>query len=264
MFGNLIRLDKERQDILVEKLRNGDISKAGEEELICGHLLLGMKLVKTIARRYEILDSSDLEGVMALAITQAVQDGKQKLKDNEITKYIVKTVVYKIKTFIRKYQAAHRSERTIRHKLQKGINKDKISIKELETLEPEKAEIMKKLDPGRQYKLLNEAKTLSSDSLKEAVQTAIYESMHMPSKIPILTDQIEGQIGHIPISRETVRLELLEALKLSTQSPMDQAILDLRAEGYTYAEIGVKIGYSLVVVGEKLRAMEERFEMIWK
>lgn len=256
-------LSEERLTILVEKLRSGDISQEGKEELICGHLLLGMKLVRKIAYQYEIDDRSDLEGEMALAITKAIADGQKKLVTNDIGKYITKTVIYKLKTYIKKFSAASKSERTIRHKLAKGINKFNILLPEVKALPEDKIELMKKLNPQNQYQILEQARVLSTSELRDVVQNAIYESLQVPKRQSVVSDRSETG-GYIPTSRETVRLELLEAIKLTAQSPMEHAILRMRSEGYSYEEIGKEVGFHFVVIGEKVRKMEERFDEIWR
>ncbi len=57
--------------------------------------------------------------------------------------------------------------------------------------------------------------------------------------------------------------EFTEALEKAAVTPMEQAIVKLRSEGYGYEEIGKKVGYAKTRVGEITNAIEARFDALY-
>lgn len=73
-------------EILVIRLKNGDQSAA--IEIINGHIRLAI----SIATRYSLLDSDDIVSAAMYGVCQAVKWAPTRLKDLNITPYIVSTV----------------------------------------------------------------------------------------------------------------------------------------------------------------------------
>jgi hypothetical protein len=82
-------------------------------------------------------------------------------------------------------------------------------------------------------------------------EPGMYGMVNLPYVIPIAKPACESP-------------EFKEAITRAATTPMEQAIIKLRAEGYGYAEIGVKVGYSTARVGQIMPVIEERFRLYYE
>ena len=80
------QIEEGELEALVTRLKNGDQSAA--VKIINGHIRLAIG----IATRYSLLDSDDIVSAAMYGVCQAVQWAPQRLKDLNITPYIVATV----------------------------------------------------------------------------------------------------------------------------------------------------------------------------
>lgn len=217
------RIDPGTLDALVTRLRGGDTSVI--DTIIRGHLKLTAALVASKVRSRRKFD--DAMGAALLALTKAVHDARTRLYDNQITAYITTCVKYAVKDEIANLHVVRVSPRTIRDRIARGDD-------------------FKSIVPGASAKV--EAGIAESGSGEDAVRRRGEASL--PFVVPIAPRLVPTP-------------EFSEALQKAAVTPMEQAIVKLRSEGYGYEEIGRKVGYGKTRVGEITNAIEARFDALY-
>jgi hypothetical protein len=224
------QIDSVILETMVERLREGDRSMI--DPIIAGHYRLVTAIIAGSIRKRG--KSADIEGAAFLALVEAVNDccphweGKEylpsRLYDNNITFYITTTVKFAIKD---EYGADHIVRvpaRTIRAKIADG--------EKFEDLVPKPP-----IEIGGDY-----AEDFGiSNSLN---------GMIMPFYIPIARNDFPS-------------IEFNEALAKCTRGPMEEAIINLRKEGFTYQEVGKKVGYSDSMIAVIMPQIEARFDKLY-
>jgi hypothetical protein len=211
-----------RLEELVARLRAGDRGLAGE--IIKGHLRPVAGIVAERARSRRTVD--DALGAALLALVQAVHDAPERLYDDNITFYITTSVKYAIRDELARAHVVRVPGRTVRHKLAHG-------------------EAYEEIVPSSDAAVLNDEPEHPGDP------DALVRSQPGLYKLPYV----------VPMARPlTPSPEFSEALRRACETPMDQAIVKLRSEGYGIEEVGQKVGYSKSPVGRMLQKIEERFD----
>lgn len=220
-------------DEMVTKLREGDKSQI--EPIILGHLRMVMAIVADNARGAK---AQDIEGAAFLALVEAVnnscphtdKDGvfqDSRLYDNNITYYITTTVKYAIKDEYSNSHVLRMPARTIRHKIANG-------------------EEYKDLVPG----MMSIAEDKKDDGNGEE-DTVVKNGLVLPFMIPIAPIQFPA-------------IEFTDALNRCVENEMERAIVKLRSEGYTYEEVGKKVGFTAQRISQIMPGIEKRFDRLMK
>lgn len=260
---------------LTRKLRGHVATIEDKEELIKGHLRLMISILGTIMHNYSKTIMDDMIGEAALALTEAVNDAENRLIDDNITAYIVSSIIYKVKNALTKLSVMGMPVRTIRYKLNKGINKheEKLTIaqEDLELISKSNQEELRKVPFHLQASLLPDATTLSDIEFKDLIKNTIFENLPIPRKGAMLAteepkiEESDSIYYHIPKAKyDMPSVEFLEIMWKSSETPLQKAIMKMRMEGFTYREIGEVVGFSTVRVGEIVNDMEKRFDYYWK
>ncbi len=280
-FGDLpLQMEGERLWILTRKLRGHIATVEEKEELIKGHLRLMISVLGTLLSNRPKHMIEDLLGEAALALTEAVNDAEYRLTDDNITKWIVSNIIYKVKDAMSKPTSMVMPVRTLRFKLAKGINKSAslaLSEEESKGIPQLNLEELKKIPEDLQHQLIEQAKTMPPVSFKETIKNIIYDVLELPAQKILEREftQTDSQdqtfsinqsgLDQYAIAKQDVPSpEFLEAIWKSAETPMQKAIMALRMEGHTYAEIGKRVGFSTVRVGEIVNDMAERFDYLWR
>lgn len=213
---------------LVDRLRSGDTTVI--PKIIKGHLRMVMGIVGETVRAKRKVD--DGIGAALLALTKAVVDAQYTLYDNNITYYITDCVKKAIKDEMANDHTVRVPNRTIRDKISKGakfediVPGDAISIQEDTTND-----------------------SFQDDGTGEAVR-----GKGLSHALPF----------HIPIAKPVCEsAEFKEAIKQAARTPIEQAIIRLRAEGYGYEEIGPKVGYGKSMICKIMAEIEARFSRLY-
>ncbi len=201
-----------------------------------------------------------------------------------LIKYLRTSIKYRCKDYIEmNVRTMHMSGRTIRHKMLNGLNDSKeISPRLFKSSLPllKKEEIMK-LPIMYQDSFVNQAEEISLEELKLKIKEVLNSLLPIPKVCLLLEDypRVEDQQSveaiykstpqlnaayHVPKSRPTIEADILEMIKLSIQSPIEDKIIQMRAEGYTYEEIAPKVGMCFRSVGGYVMAVEKRYEQYEK
>ena len=226
-------LAPDRLDALVTRLRGGDGSVA--EEIIKGHYRMVAAIVGDRVRSKRRLD--DVMGAALLALTESVHNAATALYNNNITYYITSNVKYAIKDEIANCHVLRMPGRTIRHRIARG-------------------ELFDDIVPG-------DGVILAEDVTDRGSGDADGEG-------PLSHRRRHGECRyalpfHIPASKPLCESpEFKEAIARATTNPTEQAIVALRAQGFTYAEIGVKVGLSTPRIGQIMPGIEARFDAYYK
>jgi RNA polymerase sigma factor (sigma-70 family) len=226
-FKNLPeKLESEELEKLVIELKSKPNNEEIRNKIINSHLRLGV----SIASRYGSKHNNridDLVGEMFLALVEGViKFCKDSSYDNNITPYLVSRIHGKLSTYIENDRVIHMPGRTVRHYTATGSSKlDKI--------------------PNQVY--LNQG---SRDSeLNDS-----YEG----------TGRFDGQYILPETVDDNSESEVLEILNKVTNNFIEKRIIQLRAEGYSYREIGPMVGYSQSSIATMIAAIEKRFDKKYK
>ncbi len=193
-------------------------------EIIAGHLRMVMAIVGDKVRSKRKVD--DVVGAALLALTQAVHDAPDALYDNNITYYITTMVKYAIKDELGRDHTVRAPARTVRYRIAKGDKFEDIV-------------------PGECVEIGEDVP--HADQGEEPVKKrGSFLPFHIPAAKPICESA-----------------EFKEAIAKAVTTPMEQAIVNLRAEGYNYEEIGIKVGLSTPRIGQIVPIIEERFSRIY-
>lgn len=231
-------------DALVTRLRGGDRTVSGE--IIKGHYRLVAAIVGSQVRSKRRHD--DCLGAALLALTQAVDDSAPQpdlknppdvvpgvLYNNNITYYITVCVKYAIRDEIASAHVLQMPGRTIRKRLAEG--------KEFKDIVPGDA-IELKEDIRNEGDWSGDNEAISKGRLGAANYTLPF---HIPASKPLCESP-----------------EFKEALARAIANPMQEAIVSLRAQGYTYAEVADKVGLSTPRVGQIMAEIEPRFDAYFR
>jgi hypothetical protein len=231
-------------DVLVTRLRAGDRTVSGE--IIKGHYRLVAAIVADRVhskRRYD-----DCLGAALLALTQAVDDAAPRenpeppggtepgvLYDNNITYYITVSVRYAIRDEIASAHVVRMPGRTVRRRVAEG-------------------KLFAEVVPGDAVEIREDAERDHTEVGGGPVRPRAGASAGSYS-LPF----------HIPASRPLCESpEFKEALARAVANPTEQAIVSLRAQGYTYAEVGQRVGLSTPRVGQIMALIEPRFDAYFR
>ena len=217
------RIPKERLAFLVPRLRLGDHSVV--DELINGHMRLGVSIVSCYVRKYKN-KVDDLLQEMSLALTQAVNwclPPESRLNDNNITPYISTT----IHSFLMKY-----------------IEEDRLVC-----------------IPGRTMRYFAEKKDERLG--RPPVQIPLVVDPKLES-IESIDDRNPDDISCYFVCPETIddtsERDIKEVLDKVTFDFIEKRIIELRAEGFTYAEISPQVGLCISRISVVVSSIETRFE----
>ena len=218
-------IDPVRLDLLVTQLRAGDQSVCAE--IIKGHYRLVAGIVADRIRSKKFAE--DALGAALLALTEAVYGAAESLYDNNITYFITKAVQYAIKDAMADNHVIRVPNRTVRHKLAQG-------------------EAFEDIVPGDPISIQEDDR--SDDGMSgEDVRTK-QGSFALPYAIPVAKRIVPSP-------------EFNEALAKATATPMEVAIIRMRAEGYAYREIAEKCGLHTSRIGQIVPAVEARFDKLY-
>ena len=278
-------LTQERIAELLGKIRDRSATLGDRDELILGHEKLVIYLAHKVGRnRFHMWP--DLEGEAQLELTRVVDEiflGNKKLYDNNIGGIISKNVSHRCKDYIEKYGfGVAMPGRTFRKRLQVGINGSLSPRLVRADIAVEKKTEIAKIPEVYQEELINKAKDLSLQELKERVRSEIVKLLPIPKVSLAVDDYPEDAYEHeftqrtgnytyqltqiyrvpynVPEAKRELSIEIKELLEKSASTPIEQRILELRAQEYTYEEIAPQVGMSFNSVCNRVHDMEERFD----
>lgn len=222
-------------DSMVTKLREGDRTMINP--IIRGHYRLVMGILGTSVRSRQ--RQADIEGAAFLALVETVNDccphtdskgqyHESRLYDNNITYYITDMVKYAIKEEYGNDHVMRMPPRTIRYKIAQGQKFEDIV-------------------PGDGLAIATD----KGDSSESSEASIIEDGFVMPFFIPIARVEFPS-------------LEFTDALTRCVENEMERAIVKLRSEGYTYEEVGKKVGLSTGRIGHLMPPIEARFDRLYK
>ncbi len=226
------RISSEEMEQLVIKLRTFKDDQESKEfivvrdQIVYGH----MRLAISIASRFSFLNKHRAEDLIAeafLILVKKVNQAVIALKDNNITPYLTSSLHGELSEFISKDRSMKMPNRTIRYYIEKG---------RYTSLEKIPSQIALVVDKPSEEKDQNE-----------------YENFVF--KGPSITPQIEDDHSES---------EVLEILDKVTKNFIEKRIIELRAEGYTYQEIGPKVGCSKSSICIIIQTIEEKFNKLYK
>jgi hypothetical protein len=276
------------QDRIAEilgKIRDKSATLADRDELILGHEHLATYLAHKVGRnRFHMWP--DLEGEAQLELTQVVNAiflGNKVMRDNNIGGVITKNVSHRCKDYIEKYGfGVAMPGRTLRKRLRVGISKTLSPGLIQSKIESTKKDEIAKLPEVYQDGMIEKAKELTLAELKQLIKSEIYKLLPIPRVSVAVEDHpvqsnehdYSGQGGNytnklfsvyrvpygVPEAKKELSIEIKELLNKAAGTPIEQRILELRAQEYTYEEIAPKVGMSFNSVCNKVNAMEERFD----
>jgi hypothetical protein len=263
---------------VAEILQQGITTQQLRDEVVSGHLRLAASIAGAFASKFSRLHD-DLYGVAFLETTTAVDriaNGKKVNDANHLSNYVAATVNKRCKDFISEnVRTMHMVARTIRYKLRTGLNTEKnIAGKVIadRQITPEAKEVLLKLPVVYQEAFLEQAKELPIANFREVIQSALYSLLPIPKVQTIEVQQFEGDDFIIktgfespePKAKPTLSLDFVELIRKSILSPMEEAVINYRSQGYTYHEIAPKVGLSHVTVGNYVNKVAERFDELNK
>lgn len=207
-------LDDEILDSLVTRLRSGDLSVVND--IVEHHIPLALSIVRRRIYHDHLYD--DAVGAVFLRMIKTTRSAATKLKDNNITAFLIRGIQSAIKN-------QFSTDRTIR------------------------------VPPVTVNRLRKKGKT--AQEIFPRVDVTIVDT-HDASDVQLNTAY------HVPAARRTEpSIEFKEALRMAALLPMEQAIVALRSQGHTYAEVGRKVGYSTPRIGRIIPAIEAKFDKIY-
>lgn len=218
--------DPELVEALTVRLRDGDTSV--RDLLINLHLKLATVISARLAKPHQV-DDAIQEGLTAL--TEAIGDAETRLKDNSITPYICVCVRGKVREFLAVDRCVFMPGRTFRHKAAKGEidregNSDPVLVGVVSTMRLVMSEEREASDPANEDVI----------DLRRFAQGYV-----VPEAKPIAPS-----------------VELLEVIKLCTETVQEQAFLEMSFEGFTNCEIGAEYGKTPARVGQILNPLKQR------
>lgn len=207
-------------------------SQVHKQLIIRAHLHLIASIACSLANRYKrnyMLD--DMVSEALLHLTEAVENAPTALKDLAITPYITTCVKYRLKDFIAEDRNVFMPGRTFRYKAAKG----EISFEGDNT----------------------NAQIVGVVSMTMAVKESNMKEDDSGGFIRLNV----GQPYTIPeAKRHEPSPEFQEALQLAIHTDQERRVIDLRAEGYGYADFETVMGLKKSRIGEIVKKVEERFE----
>lgn len=223
--GNLAPpINEERKKELTDRIRQGTLTRAEEDELVQGHTRLLLSLSqKWASQAPHLADVFVADGLYAMLV--AIRKAPAKLRaDKSITQYIVIHILTAFKKAVIN-QAVIKSPGADR----KG---DQTRIQNGTTYIKKKGPLLRRLG-------------LPTDGFDSDEPEAMVQKRNVDSVL-------------VKMVARPDRIELREILKLSTKNSWEEATLELRKYGYTLAEIAEKMGTSRKKVSDTLGIIEGR------
>lgn len=254
-----------KTDAVLKSIRTG----ADRDEVILEHLAFARNIARKVAAPFPRLkEDIEAEGCLELSLAvDRIYHGEVTINDYvHFIKYVNVSVSRRCKDFVeRNSRTVNMLGRVIRKRMAHGLNQNREMSRQLVAAElPHlKKEMIMKLPVMYQDCVLEKAKELTVEELKIQVQSTLKKLLPIPKICTALPDYVseeDNEIYHVPRSRPEVRIEVLEMLRLSIHSPIEEKIIEMRVQGYTYMEIGPKVGMCYSLVGDHVRAIEERYE----
>ncbi len=227
------RLPDEEILELVIKLRELKYNQRSKEFIIIRDKIIysHMKLAVSIASRFGYKFKNkidDLVGEAFLVLVRYVGVAAIRLNDNNITPYLKSALHGELGEYINEDKTVHMPGRTVRYFGEKGryISLEKIPFK---------------------ITLLNDTPNKGEDTDAYEYNNAMQNSYIIPET-----------------SDDKTESEVLEILDKVTPNLIEKRVIELRAQGYTYQEIGPKVGCSKSSISIMVQNIEERFNKEYK
>lgn len=273
MVGELpTRITKQR----LEEIINNGFEENHRDELIAGHMEYALGIASTFAGQfYRLRDDFKGEAFCTLTIcADRIVKKEYRINDvDHVAKYIGASISARCRDLVRKQRTLNMPERTLRWQIKNGLNVNgEVHYKALK-LTNEKLALVKLLP------LMYQEEFIDDDKINEKeVKSKLRELAKIPKVELIQEDEqdeeedakpMKGWKFSVPIAKVTIpSLDFIELVKKSIRNPMQDAILELKSEGFTLKEIGEKVGLSHVMVQRHVAQIEETFNKVnqegWK
>lgn len=274
-YENLPRsISNEHASEIIRRLKAYKSLADDKNRLIQGYMRLVWNIAKK-THRYCVFD--DVFGVGCLTLVEIVD----RIFAYEIPMYnedvwlIIKNHVWhRCKEQVGRHYAVSMPDRTIRHQMLKGLNKEGKIIPECNDLPIEAKLIIQLLPPTYQPEMAEKAKKVDLRELRRLVKDQLYKLIKIP-----MTNRVEEDISReeerafpknhslfndfIAVAKKPIDPALLECIDKAANTYREKEIIALRAQGYTYQEIGEKFFLSAVQIGNYVNRVEQRFSYLY-
>lgn len=249
-------ISSERLNVLVERLKGGTITHDEQEEIFNGHLRL---IASIVWRNFNGPNVEEVFQQAAFILWKAIGDAK--LRDNNLTGYLITTVKLECKEYYSRLLKMRVPMRSVRYYLAKGLNPSKELVVDAKQYTPEQLKEIIKIPKWYQAEVAAKAKEIELKEFKQHVRNVLFSLIQFPkiAKNPdeLLRSKVTFEQGYMEI-------ELNECLGKATDNFIERAIINYRKEGMSYKQIGAEVGLSTSRVGELMAKIEERFNNLYK
>jgi hypothetical protein len=289
-------ISDDRFDEIIGKVQSDSATTMDRDEVILGNLWLAEKVTRRMRRKFKRENQDILEEGFT-QLTEAMDDifhRKYLVNDRlHAIKYVVSTITHRCKDYVEEViRSVSMPGRTLRHKMEHGINRaNRLTdyISNDGRISDEAKELLIKLPLDYQDIYAEDARTKGILDFKREIQTVLYDLIPIPKVMEIREDgnwadegddarplknkfyrslgddpALKGTAYTIPIAPPTnIGPEITEAIRKSLHAPIEELVVNLRAKGMTYKEVGDELGISAVMVCKHMAKITERFEQIY-
>lgn len=249
--------DDEAEQIIF-RLYSSTSRPEDRERLINGYMRFAWAIARKISRHNSMYE--DLFQIACTELTEIINDVfafKKVMYNTEIYKVINKNVSHRCKDYVENCRTTRMPGRTIRHYLANGLNETGEIIKEFNNLSVEARLIIQLLPPIYQRDFIDIAQDIDLNDLRRQVKNKLFDLIKIPKFNNEAIDTVQATITD-------VSLDMKELLDKAICSFREANIIEMRALGMTYQEIGKKLCMSVAQVGVYVCKVEERFDKISK